>query len=94
MRWGSADEFELLAFNGAEKVTCGGQLSNASDSRLVCNLPSEATLKLVHNGKYILETNTRSLEFRDLQPGIYRIEAWKGRRGWIFSNHIRVAGGE
>ena len=24
------------------------------------------------------------------KPGVYRVEAWKGRRGWIFSNHVRI----
>ena len=90
MRWGVADSFELFARNGAEKVTCGGTLSTAEDGRLIVRLPSAATIRLVHDGKYILETRTSKLEYRDLAPGIYRVEAWKGRRGWIFSNHIRV----
>ncbi|HKK21426.1 MAG TPA: histidinol-phosphatase [candidate division Zixibacteria bacterium] len=92
MRWGEADDFAFYAFNGAERVTCGGTLSSTTDSRLIVNLPSDATLKLVHNGKYVVESNTKNLEFREPQPGIYRVEAWKGRRGWIFSNPIRISG--
>ncbi len=89
-RWGNADNFEFYAKNSSEKVITGGTLTKTDNAVLVAKLPSKATIKLVHNGKYILETITDSFEYRDLQSGIYRIEAWKGKRGWIFSNHIRV----
>jgi hypothetical protein len=32
----------------------------------------------------------KNLEYRPKEPGIYRVEAYKGKKGWIFSNHIRV----
>lgn len=92
MRWGSADDFQFLGISQSEVVTCGGQLSSPDNARLIVKLPARATLKLVHNGDYILESNTDSLEYKDVRPGIYRVEAWKNGRGWIFSNHIRVGG--
>ena len=90
IRWGNADSFEFYARNNSEKVISGGTLTNSDNSQLVAKLPSHATLKLVHNGKYILEAHTDYFEYNDLQAGVYRVEAWKGKRGWIFSNHIRV----
>jgi len=91
MRWGNADQFQFIARRGDEKVTCGGTLSSPDDAWLSVRLPSRAELKLNHNGKEILRTYADALEFTDLQTGIYRVEAWKKGRGWIFSNHIRVA---
>jgi len=91
MRWGSADNFEFYAQRDMEKVTCGGTLSSAVDACLNVRLPSRAQMRLIHNGKEILRTDADSLQFADLQPGIYRVEAWKKGRGWIFSNHIRIA---
>ena len=90
VRWGNADKFEFYAENSMEKAISGGQLSTAKGSKLVVKLPAKATLKLVHNGEYILESETANFEYSQLQPGIYRVEAWKGKRGWIFSNHIRI----
>ena len=90
-RWGNADNFEFYAKNDSEKVTIGGTLSNKDDAVLTAKIPSKTTIKLVQNGKYILETITAYLEYSDIQSGVYRIEAWKGKRGWIFSNHIRVS---
>lgn len=90
MRWGEADKFQFYAQNDSEKVIAGGELSDINNARLVIKLPQKANLRLVHNGEYILNTNCDNLEFKQLQPGIYRVEAWKADRAWIFSNHIRV----
>ncbi len=90
-RWGNADKFEFYAQNNSEKVISGGTLSSTENGKLISKLPSKATIKLIHNGRYILETETDYFEYANLQSGVYRIEAWKGKRGWIFSNHIRVA---
>ncbi len=90
-RWGNADNFEFYAKNDTEKVIIGGTLTNKENAVLTAKIPSKATIKLIHNGKYILETITDYFEYSDIQSGIYRIEAWKGKRGWIFSNHIRVS---
>ncbi|UCD63754.1 MAG: PHP domain-containing protein [Candidatus Zixiibacteriota bacterium] len=89
-RWGAANRFQFYARSGSEMALCGGSLSSPDGARLYVKLPARASIKLVHNGKSIIETFSDSLEFGDLQTGIYRVEAWKKRRGWIFSNHIRV----
>ncbi|MEW6411505.1 MAG: histidinol-phosphatase [Candidatus Zixiibacteriota bacterium] len=90
MRWGAADDFEFYLQSGSEKVTCGGTLTSPNGARLIVNLPSTADLRLVHNGETIVQADTDALDFSEIRKGIYRVEAWKGSRGWIFSNHIRV----
>lgn len=90
LKWGNVEALEFYAFNSSEKAVCGGRLSSCEDARIVARLPSRATIRLIHNGQKILETNSDRLEYVVSTPGIYRLEAWKGRRGWIFSNHIRV----
>jgi hypothetical protein len=90
MRWGVADGFQFSALAGSEKATCGGSLSSAQSSRLLIELPSRATIRLIANGETVLETLSDRVEYSVPAPGIYRVEAWKGKRGWIFSNHIRI----
>ena len=36
------------------------------------------------------ETKGKELIYQPKEKGIYRIEAFKGDKGWIFSNHIRI----
>lgn len=90
MRWGEADKFEFFAQNSSEKVICGGRLSDCNNSKITAKLPSKALIKLVHNGKTVLKVESDRIEYKDLRPGVYRLEAWKNNKGWIFSNHIRV----
>jgi hypothetical protein len=89
-RWGSAEKFEFTGESGATRVCSGGRLESGAEAVLTVKLPEPATLRLVHNGQRIVETSADKLEYRVEADGIYRAEAWKGRRGWIFSNHIRV----
>ncbi|MGH8016525.1 MAG: histidinol-phosphatase, partial [Candidatus Zixiibacteriota bacterium] len=56
----------------------------------VLRLPAKATVHLIHNGNRVLTTETDSLDYAVKQPGLYRVECWRGNRGWIFSNHIRI----
>ncbi len=90
MRWGNADDFEFTAESPSQMVTCGGWLPSPDNVRLKTRLPERAHLKLVHNGQTIVECQADYLEFTDVRKGIYRVEAWKNGRGWIFSNHIRI----
>ena len=90
MRWGAADDFELVADNGTDRVVCGGTLPMTGKTFLRANLPGMATLKLIADGEKIFEIKSDNLEYEVKRSGLYRLEAWKGRRGWIFSNHIRI----
>ncbi len=90
VRWGDAAGFEFYVTDGSVKATCGGEVRWTEDTYLHVKLPARATVRLIHNGQKVLETFTDRLEYKAPQEGIYRVEAWKGKRGWIFSNHVRV----
>ena len=90
MRWGEADSFEFYGIQGSSRVVCGGSLESADNVRLQIKLPEKASIKLIHNGNTVLSADTDNLEYSVKEKGIYRVEAWKGSRGWIFSNHIRI----
>ena len=91
MRWGNADSFGFYAQSPSETVPSGGRIAAADNVTIHVKTPSKATLRLIHNGRQLLETLSDRLTYQVTDPGIYRVEAWKGRRGWIFSNHIRIA---
>lgn len=50
-----------------------------------------ADLRLVHNGRVAAE-GARSLRYDVARPGVYRLEAYRGRRPWLFTNPIYVEG--
>jgi hypothetical protein len=90
MRWGRADGFEFFAENEQGRATCGDELMLKHNTVLQAKLPARATIKLVKSGEVVLTTVSDKLSVVLDQPGNYRLEAWRGRRGWIFSNHIRI----
>lgn len=90
LRWGPARQFIFTGRRGAERVVCGGTLNDHKDAKLEVQLPASAQLRLIGNGRQLIEISGRRLEYAVTQPGIYRVEAWKNGRCWIVSNHIRV----
>jgi hypothetical protein len=67
-------------------------LDSAKNNRILLKvfLPSEAKIKLIRNGECIDEQEGFEAMWDCEHRGIYRVECWKGDKGWIFSNHIRV----
>ena len=90
IRWGDPVDFQFTGRSGAECVVAGGQLSSVKDAKLEVQLPSRAVMRMIGNGKKLFESTGDSCEFSPTEPGIYRVEAWKQGRCWIFSNHIRI----
>lgn len=53
-------------------------------------VPENGKIRLIHNGKKADEIDGLEGIWDSDETGSYRIEVWKGEKGWIFSNHIRV----
>ena len=91
LRWGDATNFQFLAHGDGIEATCGDALASHEGVTLTVQLPSRANIRLIHDGREVVRTDSDGLEFGVSAPGLYRVEAWKGKkRGWIFSNHIRI----
>ncbi len=53
-------------------------------------LPLEAHVRLVRNGETISRRRCSSMAFPVESPGVYRIEAYREGRPWIYTNPFRV----
>ena len=89
-RWGDATDFVFTACHGEKTVVSGDSLPGYEGVTLSVKVPSKATIKLIGNGKLVAESSCDCLDYAVTTPGLYRAEVWRGRRGWIFSNHIRI----
>ncbi|MDH4223927.1 MAG: histidinol-phosphatase, partial [candidate division Zixibacteria bacterium] len=74
--------------NGLARI--GEEMRLEEVNYLAAQTPSTAEIRLLHNGDLISKTKGRELTYKPEEKGIYRIEAFKGDKGWIYSNHIRV----
>lgn len=69
-----------------------GDTGMATGGTLYVFLPQKAECKVYRNGQiYHAETTTKLAI--DIPEGIYRIEAKRNQRGWIYSNHIKLING-
>lgn len=89
-RWGDATGFEFSGHYRNEMVISGGRLEPSPDTVLTVKLPERGGIRVVVNGRTVSMTNGKALEHKATEQGLYRVEIYKGERGWIFSNHIRV----
>lgn len=93
--YGSGTGFRFVAEYDDEQYTLGDEIKfdKSKNKKIIFRtfLPSQAKIKLIHNGKCADELMGLDCIWDSDETGSYRIEAWKGDRGWIFSNHIRVS---
>ena len=68
----------------------GDELPFGPGTILRVHLPRRADLRLIHDGETIVRITGNSLDHAVASPGLYRVEAWRRGRCWIFSNHIRI----
>jgi hypothetical protein len=69
----------------------GDEVFNIEKTAHFCiKSPHHATIKLLHNGKILKESDGDSLEFASAEKGVYRVEAYIETRPWVFTNPIYV----
>ncbi len=87
---GNANGFRMIAFSNDEETTVGGTIRLCNSLRLRVSVAGGDKTRLIHNGDISKERKGAETEFVLSQKGVYRVEVYKDKRAWIFSNHIRV----
>ena len=89
-RRGDAKGFCFVAQTSDKEVMIGESVEIKDEVKLSVNTPSECYIKLICNGRTTAEAEGQKLIYITRQKGNYRVEAYKNKKGWIYSNHIRV----
>lgn len=72
-------------YNMGDTITLNGKVS------LNIIIPAEkGDIHLIHNGKLIDKTENNEACFQVNQSGVYRVEIYRNRKAWIYSNHVRI----
>ncbi len=87
---GSTCGFTFEARSGVERATIGGEIHRAGAVTFEVSLPFPGTIQLAGNGRVVARASGRALKFLSTEPGFYRVQVYRGGRGWIFSNPIFV----
>ncbi len=87
----SAKGFRFVAESRGHIINMG-ERTPAKGTVLKVDTPSKAKVVLVKDGRPYLQNTGQKHRFRQLKPGIYRVEAYHrhglGYRAWIYSNPI------
>jgi hypothetical protein len=89
-RQGDAKGFSFSAHCDDQSAGMGEEISSSRPVLFKVNTPQKCKIRLLNNGGLVKEGTGKILEHSTTDPGNYRVEAYKGKKGWIFSNHIRV----
>jgi hypothetical protein len=89
-RWGDARGFIFRARSGEAIYQVGDDIPFSDDLTLELIAPDEADIRLIHDGKPEIEATGDRIILPIREPGLYRAELLRKKRGWIYSNHLRV----
>jgi hypothetical protein len=87
---GSTRGFWFQARSGLEVATLGGEVSRAGAVTLEAATPLPGSIQLVCNGRVIAHTFGQACKHLVTEAGAYRVQVYRGGKGWIFSNPIFV----
>lgn len=89
-RRGDAKGFAFYAQskNGITKI--GEEIDIQQEVKLRVKTTQKSQIKLLCDGKVIAEAKGKTLDYTPEVKGNFRVEVYRRKRGWIFSNHIRV----
>lgn len=71
------------------KILQMGDRKTGKFAVLKVELPATGFVKVIRNGQVCHAEKTDRLT-KKVPPGLYRIEVERKRRGWIYSNHIKI----
>jgi len=87
---GDARGFQFEALQGKTKIPMGSRIHLEEAIRFFAWTPRKARIRLLRNGSVIQDKKGIQMEYRSEQPGVYRIEVFRKKRGWIYSNPIVI----
>ncbi len=86
-----ANGFQFIAVrNGLVEAVMGDPVKRQPGLKLDAYLPSPGKILLLKDGKPIQETRGQHLQLDVAESGVYRVEATKKGKPWIYSNPIYV----
>ena len=89
-RWGDARGFRFWASQRDRRAEMGQSIPCLQGVDLWARAPVDCQISLMKDGQRIYEVFGKELFHRTDLPGAYRVEVFRRKRGWIFSNHIHL----
>ncbi len=89
-RLGNPQGFRFQALVDNQPILPLSRIDPGCKVEFFAQAPAEAELVLLRNGKEIVRVKGRILRHTTEKDGIWRVEVHQKRKGWIYSNPIRI----
>ncbi len=90
---GAADGFSFTLLRGKTLLALmGDEVSWLPHLTLQVSSPLVAKLRLIRNGKVVVETKGDNLQYSPSAPAVYRVEAFLNNSPWVYTNPIYIRG--
>jgi hypothetical protein len=89
-RAGDPSGFLFYAVEGERCLLPIETAAPGPEREFIARTPLEAEIVLRRDGREVVRVQGRELRHRSSGEGVWRVEAYRKRRGWIFSNPIRI----
>lgn len=87
-RMGDGRGFRFWVEQGGTERFMGSRIRVKKACRFRVRSPLEGDVRLLRDGKMIHRSVSEGLEYTTELPGVYRVEIFRKRRGWVYSNPI------
>ena len=87
---GDTAGFRFYARSFTNEATVGDELLRAGATKFEVQTPQSGDIRLLVNGRVVARARGQSLQHISADPGAYRVEVYRGGRGWIFSSPVYV----
>jgi hypothetical protein len=68
----------------------GSRIPVGDELSFYAHAPLEGNIRMLKNGDVVHRVKGKKIDFRAHAPGVYRIEVFRMKRGWIYSNPIVI----
>ena len=73
-----------------KRFSVGSRIPRGGESVFYVSSPLNGDMRLIRNGNEILRAEGRELIYRTEKGGVFRVEIFRKKRGWIYSNPIVI----
>lgn len=87
---GDGRGFSFRARDEKQVFEMGSRIKRTGDFQFEIETPLPGQIRLLRDGRIIAEVRGQDLKFQSGQSGVYRVEVFRKRRGWIYSNPIVI----
>ena len=89
-RGGDGRGFRFWAERNGKQLVLGSRVRKKGEITFHVQAPLLGNIRFICDGREVKNLNGDTLTYKSDRPGVYRVEIFRNKRGWIYSNPIVI----